>query len=317
MKTRYYFILTGILIMCSCSGIPSAGTPGPPPEDGGGFYTASSGNLIYSYEYLPSGTACATVYVLSGITGINHNSEMDIIRLLSGGIYRVVVIHPTGTGYSEGPRGSLTDFDVFLDDYTEALAADLEKQKPGHSTFFYGHSMSCAVAMLLAQRLPQVSGVILVNPPLKMKESKGMTPSFIEYIKYAAYMIFAPHRPVVNMAGDPSLIENPEERREAVERAEDPLLVKYFSMYMMLQSKKMMDSMADRAGYIDLPLLLVYGNADSIVEKSGCLEIFNRWKCPDKTFLTVPGGPHGKMTVIMAETALADWLQSRIYGEKG
>ncbi len=302
--------------MCACSGIPSSGTPEFPPEDGGSFYTASSGNLIYSYEYLPSGTACATVYILSGITGINHNSEMDVIMLLSGGVYRVVVIHPTGTGYSEGARGSLRNFDVFIDDYTETVAADLGHQPPGHRAFFYGHSMSCAVAMLLAQRLPQVSGIILVNPPLRMKASKGMTPSFFEYIKYASYMIFAPHKPVVNMAGDPSLIENPEERREAVERSEDPLLVKYFSMYMMLQSKKMMDTMAERAEDIDLPLLLVYGSADSIIEKSSCMEIFNRWKCPDKTFLTVTDGPHGKMTVIMAEAAIADWLQSRISGDK-
>ena len=51
-------------------------------------------------------------------------------------------------------------------------------------------------------------------------------------------MIFARHKPIVNMAGGPSLIENEEDRKESEQRINDPLLVKHFSMYMMMESKK-------------------------------------------------------------------------------
>ena len=64
-----------------------------------------------------------------------------------------------------------------------------------------------------------------------MKTSKGMTPGVFDYVRYAGYMIFAPHNPIVNMAGNFSEIQNMEEKKEAEAREKDPLLVKYISMY--------------------------------------------------------------------------------------
>ena len=52
------------------------------------------------------------------------------------------------------------------------------------------------------------------------------------------------------------------------------LLVKYFSMHYMSESKKIMDAMVKNAQQADYPLLLLYGDNDMIVDKAGCDEIY-------------------------------------------
>ncbi len=280
----------------------------PTSESEGIFYTTSDGTRIFVYTYLPEGNTSSSVYILSGITGINHIREKDIIELLSGGKNWVVVIHPRGTGYSEGKRGDIEDFSKFLNDYVEIINNDIVSRKNSDKVILYGHSMSTAVVLNVAEKITRIDGAILVNPPYKMRDAKGMTPSIGEYIKYAFYYIFMPHTPIVNMAGDPTLISNEEERKEAEERGKDPLLVKYFSMYYMNESKKIMDAMVDKAKKADYPLLLVYGTSDSIVEKSGCDEIFAVWKNPEKKYELIENGPHGKLTVYKAIEKIHAWI---------
>ena len=282
--------------------------PLPVSASEGIFHTAGDGTKIFVHTHLPEGDEYATVYVLSGITGINHNSEKDIIEALGGKKNRVVVIHPRGTGYSGGKRGDIDDFSKFLDDYAEIINTDMLSGKYSGKVILFGHSMSTAVVLHVAEKICSIDGAILVNPPFKMKPAKGMSPGFSEYIKYAFYYVFAPHRPVVNMAGNPALIQDKAERAEAAARGRDPLLVKYFSLYYMNKAREMMAAMVKKAKKADYPLLLVYGSNDSIVEKSGCDEIFKAWKNPRKQYEIVENGPHGKLTVLKAINKIQGWI---------
>lgn len=284
--------------------------PLPVSASEGVFHTVGDGTKIFVHTHLPECDEYATVYVLSGITGINHNSEKDIIEALSGKKNRVVVIHPRGTGYSEGKRGDIDDFSKFLDDYAEIINNDVLSGKYRGKVILFGHSMSTAAVLHVAEKICSIDGAILVNPPYKMKPAKGMSPAFSEYVKYALYYVFAPHRPVVNMAGNPALIKDKAERAEAAARGRDPLLVKYFSLYYMNKAREMMATMVKKAKKADYPLLLVYGSNDSIVEKSGCDEIFEAWKNSRKQYEIVENGPHGKLTVLKAINKIQDWISA-------
>ena len=169
----------------------------------------------------------------------------------------------------------------------------LKKSLPGGDKYYqdsnrkiilFGHSMSCAIALKIVGELQKTDGLILVNPPYKLKSAKGMTSGVIDYFRYIGYYIFAPHVPIVNMAGDPSTIENEEDKIESEARNSDPLLVNYFSMRYMSESKKIMDSMVKNAQLADYPLLLLYGDNDMIVEKAGCDEIYSAWKGQNKHY---------------------------------
>lgn len=325
-----------LMILCSCAGLQNPPKPAVreklPVGGSEKIIPADDGTGIYVYKYVPSENRRATIYLTSGITGINHIQEHDVIEMLSSaaGGCRVVVIHPRGTGYSGGTRGDIRNFDRFINDYADIIRADIADN--GNMPFFlFGHSMSSALCLELAVRLHKASvdevysdelrrsevhrnaaGVIIVNPPYKLKKAEGMTPGISDFIKYAGYSVFAPHVPIVDMGGDPSLIKNEDEKQEALRRRADPLITRYFSMHMMMESRKMMSSMNQNAQKAESPLLLLYGTADGLVDRKGCEQIFSSWKSKDKIFLEVENGPHGKATVIMAADRIRGWIEDKI-----
>ena len=297
-----------LLLFYSCAGTKNADLPVPDLNEQGTFKTVRDGLKIFVYESVPVNDYKKTIYIISGITGINHKSEQDIIDLLSNNENRVVVIHPRGTGYSEGTRGDMADISDFIADYVEIIKGDKFFNNVNRKTILFGHSMSCAIALKVAVELQKTDGIILVNPAYKLKSAKGMSPGFRDYLKYIGYYIFAPHVPVVNMAGDPSLIENEADRKESEARMNDPLLVKYFSMRCMTESKKIIDAMVKNARQADLPLLLLYGEKDMIVDKEGCEEIYSAWKNQNKNYEIIKNGSHGKSTVIKGTDIIINWI---------
>jgi alpha-beta hydrolase superfamily lysophospholipase len=298
-----------IVLLNSCIGMKNPDRPIPEENETGTFITVRDGIEIFVYEYAPVRDFKNTIYIISGITGINHKSEKDIIELLSNNENRVVVIHPRGTGYSEGIRGDI-DPGAAIKDYSEIIIRDISYTTGNKKILLYGHSMSCAIALELAEKLSEVDGVILVNPPLKLKPARGMSPGLLNYLKYIGYFVFAPHEPVVNMAGDPSLIGGESDRFESEQRNNNHLLVKYFSMRCMAESKKIMDAMVRNAQEADFPLLLLYGENDNIVDKSGCDEIYYAWKGKNKNYVIIKGGSHGKSTVVKGAEVIIKWIES-------
>ena len=221
------------LFIASCRGMKNPDHRSPATEAEGHFLTVRDGLKIFVYEYVPVSDFKNTIYIISGITGINHKSEEEIIDILSSDSNRVVVVHPRGTGYSEGKRGDTDPGDI-IQDYCEIIKGDSAYLSGNKKIFLFGHSMSCAFALEVAVKLSGLDGLILVNPPFKLKPAKGMSPGLLDYLKYIGYYVFAPHAPVVNMAGDPSLIEDESDRFESEQRNNDSLLVKYFSMRCMV-----------------------------------------------------------------------------------
>jgi alpha-beta hydrolase superfamily lysophospholipase len=298
------------LMLISCHGMKNPDRPIPNKNEPGFFVTVRDGIKIFVYELVPISDFKKTIYLVSGITGINHKSEKNIIELLSNNENRVVVIHPRGTGYSEGKRGDNSDLSDFVRYYVEIIKADTYYNDSNRKIIFFGHSMSCANALKVAGELQKTDGLILVNPPYKLKSAKGMSPGFGDYLKYISYYIFAPHVPVVNMAGDPSIIENESDSKESEVRSNDTLLVKYFSMHYISESKKALNAMVKFSQQADIPLLLLYGENDMIVDKVGCYEIFTAWKVQNKKYEIIKGGSHGKSTVLKGAEIILKWIES-------
>jgi alpha-beta hydrolase superfamily lysophospholipase len=295
----------------SCTPVKNSEKQDPRDDREGRFIQVKDGTKIFVYDYRPSEKYENTIFILSGVTGINHNAEKDIIELLSNKKNRVVTIHPRGTGYSDGRRGDTSDFEDLINDHIEIIGNDIDYIIHEHKIILYGHSMSAAFALSVAAKLNCIDGIVLVNPPLVMKNAKGMSPSAGEYIKYAFYFLFARHTPVVNMAGDPEKIKDPEDRKDAISRINDPLLVRYFSIYMLSRSRRMIESMPVLSQQIGCPLLLLYGTNDNITDIRGCERIMAAWKGSQKQFLKVEGGSHGKGTVLRARDSITEWIGSQ------
>ena len=301
----YIFLLSFTLF--SCSSMKNSERPKISSANEGSFFMTKNGCQLFIYDYQPIENYNKTIFLISGITGINHNIEKDIIEQLSNKKNRIVIIHPRGTGYSEGKRGDFSDFSDFINDYVEIIKSDKDYRSEQHQILLFGHSMSTAVLLAVADKIENVGGAILVNPPYLLKKAKGMSPSFIQYMKYAWFYMFEKHKPIVNMAGDPTMIENEEDRKDSELRTNDQLLVKYFSMYTMIESRKIINAMINYSKNANYPLLLIYGEKDNIVDKKGCDLIFDAWKFEKKQYVVIENGTHGKSTVILSKDTINKW----------
>ncbi len=79
------------------------------------------------------------------------------------------------------------------------------------------------------------------------------------------------------MAGDPSKMENKEDRSDAEKKANDLLLVKYFSMHYRSGVRKLINATLIYCKLADYPLLLIYGMNDNIVDIYGCVFMYKNW----------------------------------------
>jgi alpha-beta hydrolase superfamily lysophospholipase len=299
------------LTFFTCTAMKNPDKPEMIDKPESSFYTTRDGYKLFIYNYQPIEHYKATIFIISGITGLNHHNEKDIIELLANNENRVVVIHPRGTGYSDGKRGDISNFKDFIQDFSEIIMNDKDYGSTQHKVFLFGHSMSTAILLAAAEHLTNIAGAILINPPYIQKKAKGMSPSIGEYIKYASYSVFAKHKPIVNMAGDPSKIENEEDRRDSETKANDTLLIKYFSMYYMMEARNLINSTLDYCKKADYPLLLIYGMKDNIADKTGCDLMYNQWKQENKEYKLIENGSHGKSTVMLAKDIINNWIKSQ------
>ncbi len=124
--------------------------PELPSNCEGHFFQVKDGTQLFVCDYVPVQDYAATIFIISGITGINHHQEKELIEQLSNGKNRVLVIHPRGSGYSEGKRGNISDFSLFIDDYIEIITKDKDYKLP-KPILLFGHSMSCAIYIMNIQ----------------------------------------------------------------------------------------------------------------------------------------------------------------------
>ncbi|MBK9759940.1 MAG: alpha/beta fold hydrolase [Flavobacteriales bacterium] len=272
-------------------------------------FTTSDGCALFAYVFTPKLPYRSTVHAVAGVTGINHEKEGAMIELLANGENRVVIMHPRGTGLSQGKRGDFLSINRLVDDLVEFIQWDRAQDPSRRVYFLYGHSMSTALLLAAAERLEGIAGAILVNPPYLRKRAKGMSPTAWQILNYAFHYLFARHTPVVDMGGDPSRIANEEDRREAEEKRNDPLLVNILSLHSMLEVQRLLGRTLGYCRRANYPMLLIHGLQDPVVERAGCDRIFEQWQHPDKEYRLIADGGHGRSTVLGARDQIQMWLK--------
>ena len=303
-----------LVLACLSACVTKQNPPRPKlPADDVGKLLSVEGDEIYTREYFLNKNHSQTIYIVSGPTGINHHHETQLIKALLSTDSRVIVIHPFGAGYSEGKRGDSRDFSKIVRSQEGIIISYIQSSPPKHRHILFGHSMSAAVAMAIAAKVQPISGLILINPPYRLEKTPGMSPSARDIMRFAWHVVFARHRTIVDMAGNPKLIQNPDDRAEACTRQNDPLLVRYFSLYYMTQTRKLAKSMGPNATHSRVPLLMLCGDADDLVDDRGCQELVNQWGTSHKRYVSVKGGGHGQSTITRGLPEIQRWVSQISY----
>jgi acylglycerol lipase len=253
-------------------------------KHGEGFFKGIRDHRIYYQHWLPEGKAKAVLLVVHGLA--EHSGRyMNLVHHFLPLGYAVYAIDHIGHGRSEGARVYVERFT----DYTDTVAAfqemirDEQKDKP---VFLVGHSLGGLIgALYLLDHQGKLAGAILSGPAVKIPDTVPPAAIF-------AGKVFSALAPKLRLV---ALDASGVSRDPAVVRAyeTDPLV--YRGKLTARLGSEMINAMrriGAEASRISLPILILQGSADRLVDPSGAQMLHNLVKSPDRRIIIYDGLYH-------------------------
>lgn len=269
--------------------------------------TLESGGLRLFTRHWPHPAPKATVAIVHGF-GEHSGRYAHVARALHDRGYRVFAFDLRGHGKSEGPRAYVQSFDAFLGD-VGAYLRWVDAQAPDRPRFLLAHSLGGCISTLFTLRhRPKLAGLVLSGPALKLGED--FSPAKIAAGRFLGR--YFPRLPIEKLDSG-SVSRDPE-----VVRAyqADPLVFHGwvrtgFGLAFMAAAEEVGERMEE----VDLPLLVLQGAKDRLVNKAGGRELYERARSKDKTLTVYPDLYHEVFNEPERQAVLSDlcaWLDRRV-----
>ncbi len=220
--------------------------------------------------------------------------------------WQVVIADQRGHGLSSGRRTHVKRFDEYVRD-VELVREDC--QLSPHRTAVLGHSMGGLIAIRFAQRHPQQLAALAVSSPLLRV---GTPPHRLVTAVGRVLSLVAP-RTRFATGIDPSLVTRDEEIIR--QRELDPLIEKTVTARWYFAAQSGIRQAWKGAPQMDLPLLVLQGGADSIVDPVATECWAESAGGLDKTLYRLPGHLHELLNETDRQETLQKilaWLDARI-----
>ena len=182
--------------------------------------------------------------------------------------FAVFALDLRGHGRTPGHRGHVSDFECFLDDVEEYLAA-LREDYPALPAVLVGHSMGGLItAALVSRRDIAVDAVVLSGPALTL--APGVS-------RFRLALARALCRVLPRLSLEAGLdLEGLSRDPEVVRRyREDPLVHGRVSAALGAGMMEMQTRMRGSASNVDRPVLLLHGEADPLCLVQGSQDFFD------------------------------------------
>jgi alpha-beta hydrolase superfamily lysophospholipase len=217
-----------------------------------------------------------------------------------------------GHGRSPGRRGVVRRYDDVIADVRSALDWSA-RERPGLPLVLLGHSNGGLLALRLAIELAREStmalaALIVSNPSIQI-----VAP--ISPAKLAVGRLLLHLAPGLTLSGklDTSLMT-----RDPVMQGEhesDPLRHSRISAPLFFGMAGSGPIVAREAGSIRLPVLMILGGSDPVIDSEASRRVFDRMGSPDKSLLLYPPMRHEPFNELGREQVFADveaWLRPRL-----
>ena len=272
-----------------------------------GFFSGPGGLEIYYQSWLPDQEARAVFLLVHGMGEHSGRYGNLIDYYVPGGMAVYGLDHP-GHGHSSGKREFIHTFDDYLDTL-ERCQTLIRREQPGRPVFLMGHSMGGTIVLdYLARGQGEFAGVILSSPSLKPAHPPN------RFLRALCGFLSAwlPMTGVLQL----DLEGISRDRRVVDAYREDPLTFKGRTpARLIFQMLAAMDRIRDNAPNIKLPLLILQGGRDRLVDPSGAMEFHDRAGSTDKTLHVYEGLFHEVFNEPERNRVFADlesWLDARL-----
>jgi len=212
-----------------------------------------------------------------------------------------------GSGRSGGPRGHLDRYERALDDVDEVVRLVASEHK-GTPVFLAASSWAAKLALVYAARRPApLSGLLLLGPGLLARVNLSPVRRvrvIIGHLVSPTARLPIPLTPELYTANPPYL---------DFIRA-DPLRLLEATTQFFWQTARLDRRRRRASADLDLPLLLLQGQDDKMMDVPGTRRWFERLAAEDKTYRAYPGAGHTLDFELDRTRYLADmlgWLSAR------
>lgn len=264
---------------------------------------------IFYQSWLPEDEAKAVLLIVHGLA--EHSGRyMNLVNHFVPLGYGIYALDHLGHGKSEGQRVYVKRFE----DYTETLEIFyglIRLEIPEKPMILVGHSMGGLISSLyLLDHQHAFKAAALSGPGVKIPDN--ISPLVISLGKVLSALL--------PRAGLLKLDAEAVSRDPGVVKAylNDPLVYTgKITARLAAEMLKAMQRVTDEAHKITLPLMIIQGGADRLVDPSGAQMLFDKVGSTDKDLKVYDGLFHEVFNEPEHELVMKDvetWLESRLFG---
>lgn len=272
-----------------------------------GRRSRAAGDALFRQSWIPTSEPRAVIILAHGYAEHAARYQHVAERFVAAG-FAVHAIDHWGHGRSDGARGFVPDFSVFLDGM-EALLTFAAEAHPGVPLILVGHSMGGLIAAThLLTHQHAYRAAVLSGPAV----SAGEPPSMVTRAIGRLLARIAPKAGLIQLDA------------QAVSR--DPEVVAAYLadnlVYKGKMSARLASNMLDameriqaRAKEIYLPLLVVHGSKDTLAAPDGARILVTNASSTDKAFELLDGLYHEVFNEPERDKVLSsvvEWIDARL-----
>jgi alpha-beta hydrolase superfamily lysophospholipase len=275
-------------------------------------FKTRDGLTLYTEYRLPQDDPKAVVLLVHGYAEHCGRYAHVIARLVDAG-YAVYTMDHRGHGKSEGTRAYIDTMDQFIEDLklyfdrVKAAQATFAKQT---KRFVLGHSMGALIGLAFTERYQsEIDGLVISGAPVNA--DANVSPLMVALGNLLTRV--APKLPLLPMDKPGILCSDPE-----VESAfgSDPLnYTAPMRVRLGVELNKMARGVREHLRDLTLPVLILHGADDIMVNPSGSQLAYDTVSSADKTLKFYPGMRHEIMNEIGKETVLNEivaWMDRHL-----
>jgi len=239
---------------------------------------------IYYQAWLPAGDVKAVLLVVHGL-GEHSGRYMNVVDHFVPLGYAVYALDHIGHGKSDGDREIVANFEDFTDTLTIYfnMVKDWQKDKP---VFLLGHSLGGAiVSYYLLDHQADFKGAVISAPAVKVGDSiSALTITMSKVLSKLAPKMGVLALDATTISKDPLVVQA---------YVNDPLVFHGKTPARMgAEMLSAMQRISAEAGKITLPIIIVQGGDDKLVDPAGAQMLNDMASSKDKTLEIYPGMYH-------------------------
>jgi acylglycerol lipase len=273
-----------------------------------GFFKGARDMRIYFQSWLPEGEVKGMLLIVHGLA--EHSGRyMNIVNYFVPLGYTVYGFDHPGHGKSDGTRVYVERFE----DYTDTLKIYFDRIRPGEPVFLVGHSMGGLIgAVYLLDHQRELTGAVLSGPAVKVPDK--ITPTIVLIGKILSTLM-----PRFGLLGveaegvcrDPAVVEA---------YISDPLVHRgKTTERLAAEMLKAMQHISAEANKITLPIMIVQGSADRLVDPAGARMLYDTVSSAEKEIRIYEGFYHEVFNEPERERVLRDverWIEAHLDSRK-